>query len=230
MSEQPQRTYILLDWNKKNQPERTPFRRMGVRRAMAVGLQEYLEDLSAQIAGTKLQLQKVLADWAEPEDLGKYPGACVFSEGPCAYDANNFNSYVNNATKIERANNPAGGLYLAQTSECEAKLMLQVTCQDPVSRGLIEAMLEDALVPSDEYYGLALVLPHYHNEVAVYELQSVTYEDDAGSAKQRLRVMTFELDAQLSTNVVRSYSNTNDKTFRVESDVLEGLIPQLNQK
>lgn len=226
MSAQKQRTKLLLDWqDQKARPPRSAYRTCGVRRAMAIGLKEYLEDLSEQFAGQKVFFQKVVADWAEPEDLGKYPAAAIWSGEPCTFDANNFNSYVVPQNAVPGLGNAQQGVYLAQTSEAECRMTILVACSSPEERGLIEAMLEDALVPSDDYYGLGLVLPHYHNELAVYELQSCTYEDGPDTARKNLRTMTFELDAQLATDVLRSYATTTDKTFKVNSDVgFEGII------
>ncbi len=226
MSAQPQRTSLLLNWSdKKNRPPLTAYRKCGARRAMAIGLQEYLEDVSAMIAGTKVLLQKVVADWAAPEEIGKYPGASVFSSEPCSFDANNFNSYLTQQNEVPGLGNATQGMYLAQTSEAECRLTLQVTCTDPVQRGLVEGLLEDVLTPSDDYYGLGLILPHYHNQLCVYELQSVTFEDDAGSARENLRVMTYELDAQLAVGVLRAYQTSTDKTFRVITEVEAVLLP-----
>ncbi len=223
----PKRTTMFAEFpTKNNRPPLTPYRRMGARRAMSVGLAEYLEDVKEEIDGKLVRLATVTPDWARPEQIGKYPGACIYSENDAPFDSNSFNSYVTRENEIPSATQGQQSLYLAQTAELEQRLFLHVVCTNPGDRGLVEEMLTNALLPTDEFYGLCLLLPHYHSVLAVYELQTVRYIDNPEDAKTNYREMVFGLDVQVPTVVVRSYSKTTDQTFRMKSDVLQGNPPK----
>lgn len=176
--------------------ERTTFtanRETDCRIALCRGLKEYVEQLSKiAIGGREVYCKRVFEQWAEAEVPARFPSAAIYSTSSCDYDASRFTPGVNPAHRLTMPD----GRYLMQMAEFVAELSVDVWCTDPIERASIAIMLEDAFNPVDWMYGFRLLLPHYFNVRASFEMKAQTYIDTEEEAKRRHRRVVFTLEGR----------------------------------
>lgn len=161
-----------------------------VRTAMQRGLAEYVEQLQADWMGRILRFAKVVQSWAEPEDPGVYPGACVFGITP-----GEFADYEERFAPSYRQ--VASGATIAIGADYQAELVLDCWFLNPQDRVGFMSMLEDAADPVDWMSGFRLELPHYHNARLELLMMASQYLDDTTSAQQRRRRSQLVFRARL---------------------------------
>lgn len=180
-----------------NAAEKTDFsavRETDCRTALTRGLKEYVEQLSGIApGGREVVFKQVLQTWAEPETPSRFPSAVVYGTVDGTYDASRFTPGVNAKHRIPAPD----GRYLMQMAEYVTDLSLEVWCTDPAERADFAMFLEDALNPTDFMYGFRLVLPHYFNARASFEMKALAYADTEEEAKRRYRRAVFTLEGRV---------------------------------
>lgn len=161
-------------------------------RASCRALAEYLETLRFPVSGGLAQSFAVVRDLrAEPEDLAKYPGACVFPEGEPQYGTEEGSLhpiYDESGTLVD-------GTQLFLMGEIKADLQVHVWTNEVEHREYVLMMLEDAMAPVEWMSGFFLEMPHYHNLRASYQLMSMGYEDVDSDNQRRYRKCTLRVQA-----------------------------------
>jgi hypothetical protein len=161
------------------------------RTAVCRGLQEYLQQLNFNFAGTAYRFKKVLHTWAEPEDPAVYPSCCVYSTTPALYDASSMTPFeLNDDTLLPNS-------YVQKSAELTMDVMMDCFFTSPEERMIVNAQLEGFLNPENSIYGFWLELPFYFNARACFELQSTEYIDEASSAQRRLRRLLLSFAATI---------------------------------
>ncbi len=174
--------------------------------ALKRGLKEYLEQVYVDVAGARVRFLAVYDVWAEQEDVATFPSAAVLISGEASYDASSFTPSISASTKT------ADGQYLTKYSEATVTLGVEMHCSSPEERIAVSMMLEDALNPVDWMYGFRLLLPHYYNQIAVFEPTMTRMEDNAGDAGRGFRPGSVSVSARVSV---------------LRARVLPGLIPSV---
>ena len=185
-------TRLLLDPAEKT--EFTANKETDCRTALTRGLKEYIEQMrGAAPGGREIIFKQVLQTWAEPELPARYPSAIVYGMVEGTYDASRFTPGVSAGHRIPEPD----GRFLMQMAEYVADLTLEVWCTDPNERMDFAMFLEDALNPTDFMYGFRLVLPHYFNARASFEMKALAYADTEEEAKRRYRRAVFTLEGRV---------------------------------
>lgn len=189
-------------------------RETDARTAVTRGLAEYLRGLSITAEGGRLcRFVEVFENWAEPEEVAKYPSAVIYATEGGTYDASTLTPKTLEV--------PGTTQYIREISELMQPLMLEVWSTDPMERMALVAMLEDALDPHEYMTGLRLALPHYHNQRATFEKMNMTYDDSIELAQRRWRRAIFSLNANVTQlRVVGTIPKLN---ARLDLQVAEGV-------
>ena len=185
----------------------TAYRETDAHTAMARGLAEYLGQQVVEIGGRKLQLT-TFTTWAEPEDVVRYPAAAIGAESG-EYSRGFTPSYESTIDHDIR---------LMAVSEFEQNLQIDLWTTDPKERSYLCTMIEEALNPVDWMYGMRLILPFYHNAVAVYELRSSQYFDSSDDAMAKYRRALFNVRATMTTYRLLNFP---DAAPRAQVETLE---------
>ncbi len=153
------------------------------------GLCEYLAQLSIEWGdGNLLRLLEVREGWAEPEELGVWPSACVHSEIPGEYD------YAA-LTSVEHV--LEDGVSIRQTGELVQTLSIDLWCTSRNERSAIILMIEDALDPVAWMSGFNLTLPYYHNAVTTYLATQINVVDGTEEASKRWKLATITVQVTI---------------------------------
>jgi hypothetical protein len=180
-----------------NPGEKTPFsavRETDCRTALTRGLKEYIEQLHGVApGGREVVFKQVLQTWAEPEVPARFPSACIYGSVDGTYDASRFTPGVNKNQRIPEPD----GRFLMQLAEYVSDLSVEVWCTDPMERMDFAMFMEDAFNPTDFMFGFRLVLPHYFNARASFEMKSLSYADTEEEAKRRYRRAVFTLEGRV---------------------------------
>jgi hypothetical protein len=170
----------------------TSTRECSAARAVCRALAEYLETLTFPVTGGLQQKFAVVRDLrAEPEDLGKYPGACVFPDGEAQYGTEEGSLqpiYDESGVLLD-------GTQLFLMGEIREDLQVHVWTNEVEHREYVLMMLEDAMNPVEWMSGFFLDMPHYHNLRASYQLMSMGYEDVDSDNQRRYRKCTLRVQA-----------------------------------
>ena len=158
------------------------------RTALKRGMKEYIEQLTIDHQSRELRFLRVFDVWAEREDLVNYPSAIVYAPGEGIYDASSFTP-----TLCELGN----GEFLKKKSELTVDIQIHYWCTDTEERVGITKMLEDALTPGLNQYGITLEFPHYFNQHGQYELTSSSFPDTEVDAFRRNRPAIMTLSSQV---------------------------------
>lgn len=199
----------------------TPRVETDVRTAVTRGLAEYLETLGTEGIGRArtFRFARVLDTWAEAEEIGKFPSACVYAVGDLTYDASRMTPKVINEAKFTSPVTKKTS-YLAALSELSLELNVELYANDPVERMACVKLVEDGLNPVHWMYGARLVLPHYHGAHATYELMRCSYRDDSDGSQRRLRAASFSIQATCLQ--LRAFYLTQATSPRFDLAVSEG--------
>ena len=173
----------------------TSVRTMDARSAVVRGLKQYLESLSFTGSGKTFKFQRVIEDWADPEQLGKLPGAVVSILDPADYDASGFTP--RSLGRVEP------GVTLFSGAEYKATVVVDVWATDREERRVLGMGMEDGLIPLDWMYGFYLELPYYFGRRVSYSLMSGVYMDNEGDAQIKQRRIAYTLQAELAQSRVR---------------------------
>lgn len=167
--------------------------------AVKRGLREYLEQAYLDVYGVRFAFARVLDVWAEPEGgTIDYPSAVVMTSGEASFDAAGFTPHLNIVPVINE-DEPAGKkTYLIKYAEAVVPLVIELHTTSPEERINAAMLLEDVLNPVDWMYGFKLRLPHYFNQVAVFEPATAQMLDSEGDARRRFRPGSVILQAQVS--------------------------------
>ena len=162
------------------------------RRALTVGLAEYLEQLEfSAVGGRRLRFEGVHSEWAEPEEQARYPSAVVVPAGPGLYAPRSLTPSLNPGEQLP----PPDGRYLVAVADFEQPLNIEVWANGTEERGQLVAMLEQALFPVFFRSGFVLELPHYFNVRGTYLPKSVVMQDSEDNALRRYRIAVVSLVA-----------------------------------
>lgn len=219
------RTYLVTKATERVQY--TPRVETDVRTAVTRGLAEYLESLHTESTqrARSFRFARVLDTWAEAEEVGKFPSACVYAVGDLAYDDARMTPKVLDEAKFVSPITQKVS-YLAALSELSLPLSVEIYANDPVERMACVKMVEDGLNPVHWMYGARLVLPHYHNAHATFELTRCIYRDDGESVQRRLRGATFSVQATCLQ--LRMFSIQQAVSPRFDLVVSEGADAETN--
>lgn len=182
-------SYLLTDPNAK--VPWTSTRLTDCRTALTRGVAEYMEQLRmVATGGREVAFKQVLQTWAEPELPAKYPSALVYGASG-EYDASSFTPGINKNMKVQ------DGRFIVQLAEYVAPLTVEIWSTDPKERVNLVMLCEDAFNPTDFMFGFRLVLPHYFNSRATFEMKSLSYVDTEEEAKRRYRRAVFTLEGRV---------------------------------
>jgi hypothetical protein len=174
-------------------PEFTLVRETDARTAMTRGLQEYIEQLSIDWDGGRSERFKHVTDtWAEAEERLAFPSAAVYSMDTMSYGGDE-ESPMTPTTRTDGATNTQ---YILP-NECVLQITVELWCQDPGQRMAVVGMLEDAFNPVEWLYGFRLYLPHYHGQIAEFNVLGMSYLDSEEDAKRRYRKAVFVLTGRV---------------------------------
>ncbi len=178
----------------------TLVRETDLRRAMARGLKEYIEQLTFELDDARhVQFRNVYDHWAEPEDYKQTPSACVYSVDQLAYGGGaDAESPMSPTVKTIPARGPGAplGMQALLPGEGVQTFMVECWAQDSEQRMAVSAMLEDAFNPVDWMWGFRLELPHYFNTRAVYKCVGSADLDTEEDAAKRYRKVVFTVEAR----------------------------------
>lgn len=178
-----------------------------VRTALTRGLAEYMSRLRYDdVGGRSVSFARTFHTWADPEDEGFYPSAVVAAVGAGSYDASKFTGDVVSSQRVS-PDGAVDSVFVVSPSEFSIDLEVDVRSTDLEERKALCAMLERDLNPVDWRYGFVLVLPHYFNQRATYEITSSSYVDSEDAAQQRLRRALFVVRASVPLTLLRKYPN-----------------------
>lgn len=119
---------------------------------------------------------------ADPEDLAKYPAACVYVEGEVKYGAEDGSL---EPVYTEDLKDNHAKLFLA--GEVQSTLLIHSWTNEDEHRETVLSALEDALSPVEWMSGFQLDMPHYYGCRASYQLMSMTFEDQMDDLQRRYR-------------------------------------------
>lgn len=169
------------------------------------GLREYLEQVYLDVAGVRVRFQKVVEVWAEPDEVAVYPGAVVTAHDQAEYDAAAMTPRLDTVPVARAIDSPPDEQqYLVKYAEATIPLVIEVHSTSPEERISCAMLLEDALNPVDWMFGFKLQLPHYFNQIAVFEPVRTQLLDNEADAQRRFRPGSVFLEAQVSVFRVRS--------------------------
>ena len=170
-----------------------PNQETDARTAITRGLVEYLEGLEFDtFGGRPFQFQRVSDNWSVFEENALYPSAVVWSDDIARYDSSRLTPDVL-TTDIEMP----FGTFMMTSCEMVLSCKISVWATDDIERSALVAMLESDMSPTEWRYGLLLVLPHYFNAIAAYELQTVQYFDTEVEATQRFKRADVVVEARV---------------------------------
>jgi len=171
--------------------------------AVKRGLREYLEQVYLDVLGVRVRFERVTEVWSEPEQTAKYPGAAIMARDEAEYDAASLTPTLD-TTPVQSlpGDSPERKTYLVRYSEATIPLVVELHTSNPEERIQCSMLLEDALNPVDWMYGFKLQLPHYFNQIAVYEPMRTQMLDSEDNARRRWRPGSVFLTARAS--VIRS--------------------------
>lgn len=182
--------------------------------AVKRGLREYLEQVFIDVAGERVYFQRVMEAWAESDDVARYPACAIMARDEADYDASSLTPSLDTTAVSPMYSSPAERrTFLVKYAEVTVPLVIEVHTSSPEERVHTSMLLEDALNPVDWMYGFKLQLPHYFNQIAVFEPVKTQQLDSEDNARRRWRPGTVFLSASIS--LVRSRS-------------LPGLLPQVS--
>jgi hypothetical protein len=163
-------------------------RETNVRDALTRGVAEYIEQLEFEaIGGRKVRFKKTMEQWAEPEELAKYPACALYTKGAATYDSSRFTPNLGVAV-------PGFG-FVSSSCDFVQDIAVELWATDIPERSALVMMLEDAFNPVSWMYGFRLNLPHYYNQRAVFTMKDCAYDDNEENAMRRYRKATFTLGA-----------------------------------
>lgn len=195
----------LITSPSEGRPTYTANRECDAVTALKRGLREYLEQVYLDVLGVRVLFQRVLEVWAESDEVASYPAAVVMARDEAEYDAAGFTPSLDVTPIVVRPEDPASQkTYLVKYSEVTAPLVIEMHCTSAEERVQCSMLLEDALNPVDWMYGFKLQLPHYFNQVAVFEPMKTQQLDSEDNARRRWRPGTVFLSGQLSVLRARS--------------------------
>ena len=173
--------------------------------AVKRGLKEYLEQVYLDVLGVRVRFQKVVEVWAESDEVARYPGAAVMAYDDADYEAGSMTPRLDITAVVQRPDDPSDErTYLVKYSEATVPLVVEVHTTSPEERVGVAMLLEDALNPVDWMFGFKLQLPHYFNQIAVFEPVRTQILDTEDAARRRFRPGSVFLSAQVSVLRARS--------------------------
>jgi len=183
------------------------------RTALARGLREYLETLSTTTAeGREIRIAKLVDTWPDAMDLQMLPSGAVYATGDGEYEANGL------APGLRSSNRLPDGRYITTPAEYTVELAVEIACRDKAERTALGKLLEDALNPHVWMAGTALVLPHYHGAIGVYELLRGGYEDSPDTTASGRWTLRLVLRGQVTQHRVHGLVADGQPTTRVTVD------------
>ena len=189
----------------EGRPTYTATRETDAVTAVKRGLREYLEQVYLDVLGVRVQFARVLEVWAETDEIAVYPAAVIHARDEAEYDASGLTPALNVTPVVARPGDPAEHrTYLVKYSEVRVPLVVELHTTSPEERVGCSMLLEDALNPVDWMYGFRLQLPHYYNQIAVYEPVRAQQLDSEDSARRRWRPGSVLLTASVSLVRARS--------------------------
>lgn len=177
--------------------------------ALTRGLREYLSTVAIDVAGAVIRFQTVLEHWAEPNDIALYPGAAVQISGETNYD------YAGFTPTIDPRDRASDGQWITRVSELTTSITIEAHCSGAEQRVAVAMLLEAALNPVDWMYGFRLALPHYYNQVGVYEPVRGDFQDNAANARHNLRPFVVTLEARVPVRRPRRLPEFQPKTTTI---------------
>lgn len=158
-------------------------------RAPIRALAEYLETITfPDNAGQVIKFKEVRDGKADPEEIAGYPSACVYVEGEVKYGAEDGSLEV-----VFDEEGPGHDTQLALAGEIQTTLIVHVWTNEDEHREIVLEALEDAFQPVEWMTGFQLDMPHYYGCRAVYQLMSMTFEDQMDDVARRYRKCSAQL-------------------------------------
>lgn len=184
------RTRLLTSPSEIERP--TAVQKTDARRALTVGLAEYLEQLEFHAeGGRRMRFEGVHSEWAEPEEQARYPSAVVVPAGAGTYAPRSLTPSLNPQERLPAPD----GRYLVAVADYEQLLNIEVWANGVEERSQLVAMLEQALFPVFFRSGFVLELPHYFNARGTYLPKSVAMQDSEDNALRRYRIAVVTVAA-----------------------------------
>lgn len=161
--------------------------------ALIRGVTEYMTELQLDFPGGRRQtLNDVIETWAAPEQDADYPAMVVRLWGKGNYEGKSLTPTIDPGQQLE------DGRYAVETAEFTSNLVAELHCTDDKDRNTIGSAIEDALQPLVHMAGFKLLLPHYHSQVAHFELLDVEYIDTEEETRRRLRISRYTLKGHVA--------------------------------
>jgi hypothetical protein len=144
------------------------------------------------------------------EDL-RFP-SIVIRPGEGSYDPIGLVAYIDEATRDLFGD----GTVVQEQSEWREVITLECWAEESPQRASMVAGLEQALVPTEQLYGLRFRMPDYYDRTCCFSLWNGSYPDDAEAAKnRRWALLQIELRYHVCALV---YSNTFKPVMELEVD------------
>lgn len=195
----------LIETPGEGRPIYTGVRECDVVTAVKRGLREYLEQVYLDVLGNRVQFARVTEVWGDTDEVAVYPGLAIMARDEVEYDAASFTPSLDTTPVTALPTDPHDQLtYLVKYAEASIPLVIELHTTSPEERVSCSMLLEDALNPVDWMYGFRLQLPHYFNQIAVFEPVRVQQTDSEDNARRRWRPGSVFLTAHAS--VVRTRS------------------------
>ena len=164
-------------------------------------LAAYLGSLSRLHKGREIRLQRVTVHQAHTgETEVPYPVAAVYgqldAEGTYAGPPNS----PQRASDALDSGDPFRPAWLYETATyMHDRIIVEVWCDDEVSRGALVKAIEDAAAPYRDVAGFKLAMAGYHNAVARYRLIGQSRQQDPTAATANVWLATFRFTVQAPT-------------------------------
>jgi len=180
-------------------------------------LRDYISELTFTRPGSgaariqyRIPVEHIHIEQPGSEDL-RFP-SIVVRPGEGNYDAIGLVAYVDEAT----ADLYGKGTVVQEQSEYREVITLELWAEEPPQRASMVAGLEQALVPTEQLYGLRFRMPDYYDRTVCFSLWSGSRPDDPMAAQRRRWAM---LQIEMRFNVCALvYCETMMPVFSVTVD------------
>jgi hypothetical protein len=179
----PDRSPAFLVTDPNTKPKLSAAHLYDARSAMQRALADYFETLELQPPFDNRnypKLRKVVAGWAEPNELSDYPAAAVYGVGAGEYD-NAGHPWWREENRL------TDELLVIETGELVQNYVVEVWCNDPAERYAFASAAEAASWPVDWMCGIRLMMPFYHGLPTEFEFVSIDYIDTEPDDSRRYR-------------------------------------------
>ncbi len=184
--------------------ERTARRDTDENQALIRGLAQYMRSLRFSHTGRPMAFAMVTENWAQLPDAGEeaFPLASVHTEEDGTYDTSVGSKAPTKADQVGTATS-GDGIFVTARASYTVQIMIEIVCTDDEERAGVRMMVLDGLMPDPNRRDLILVLPHYHNALARFDILSAKNGDDPETAKIGLRPLSVRVAANV--DVFRTY-------------------------